>query len=260
MAEGAAAAAGAATEERHPGRCAAPTGPAGVEPTAECADAQRTRAWRCRSRLASATPATPLDARRAREDRSAPAPRATRGRLLLSKVTTQLMVAMTALARTHNTRGAGSRCRTSSRSSSTWALARCADAAWWWQCTGLMLCSPSGVGGRRRQRPRTPPPPPPLPPQRLLAEHGEIHLSGLGLAVSTLVSVVELLKKDGLAVEKSEEALPGRVVLGAAMPGATTLVGARYRYAARRPQDQPAEVPGREQDTPGAGAQPFAVA
>ncbi len=40
--------------------------------------------------------------------------------------------------------------------------------------------------------------------QRLLGEHGEIELSALGLAVATLVSVAELLKKEGLAIESSE--------------------------------------------------------
>lgn len=37
--------------------------------------------------------------------------------------------------------------------------------------------------------------------QRLLGEHGDIHLSALGMAVSTMVSIAEILKKDGLAVE-----------------------------------------------------------
>uniref|UniRef100_A0A7S3RAA8 DNA/RNA-binding protein Alba-like domain-containing protein n=1 Tax=Dunaliella tertiolecta TaxID=3047 RepID=A0A7S3RAA8_DUNTE len=37
--------------------------------------------------------------------------------------------------------------------------------------------------------------------KRLLAEHGEVHLSALGFAVSTVVTVAELLKKDKLAVE-----------------------------------------------------------
>ncbi|KAF6251672.1 hypothetical protein COO60DRAFT_1644759 [Scenedesmus sp. NREL 46B-D3] len=37
--------------------------------------------------------------------------------------------------------------------------------------------------------------------QRLLGEHGEIHLSALGMAVSTMVSIAEILKMDGLAVE-----------------------------------------------------------
>ena len=39
--------------------------------------------------------------------------------------------------------------------------------------------------------------------KRLLGEHGEIQLSALGQAISTLVSVAEILKKDGLGVEKS---------------------------------------------------------
>ena len=46
-------------------------------------------------------------------------------------------------------------------------------------------------------------------PQRLLHEHGEVQLSALGLAVLPMVTVAELLKKDKLAVEKSERALPG---------------------------------------------------
>eukprot|EP00879_Flechtneria_rotunda_P004311 GHRR01004561.1.p1 GENE.GHRR01004561.1~~GHRR01004561.1.p1 ORF type:complete len:126 (+),score=30.04 GHRR01004561.1:298-675(+) len=37
--------------------------------------------------------------------------------------------------------------------------------------------------------------------KRLLGEHGEIHLSALGMAVSTMVSIAEILKKDGLAEE-----------------------------------------------------------
>jgi hypothetical protein len=37
--------------------------------------------------------------------------------------------------------------------------------------------------------------------QRLLGEHDDVHLSALGMAVSTMVSIVEILKKDGLAVE-----------------------------------------------------------
>jgi hypothetical protein len=41
--------------------------------------------------------------------------------------------------------------------------------------------------------------------QRLLAEHGDIHLSALGMAVSTMVSIAEILKKDGLAVETREQ-------------------------------------------------------
>jgi hypothetical protein len=40
--------------------------------------------------------------------------------------------------------------------------------------------------------------------QRLLGEHGEIQLSALGMAVSTMVSIAEILKKDGLAVETRE--------------------------------------------------------
>jgi hypothetical protein len=43
--------------------------------------------------------------------------------------------------------------------------------------------------------------------QRLLGEHGEIHLSALGMAVSTMVSIAEILKKDGLAVETREQQL-----------------------------------------------------
>lgn len=41
--------------------------------------------------------------------------------------------------------------------------------------------------------------------QRLLGEHEEVHLSALGMAVSTMVSIVEILKKDGLAVETSKQ-------------------------------------------------------
>jgi hypothetical protein len=41
-------------------------------------------------------------------------------------------------------------------------------------------------------------------PQRLLKEHGEVQLSALGTAVSTMVSVAEILKKEGFAVELGE--------------------------------------------------------
>lgn len=40
--------------------------------------------------------------------------------------------------------------------------------------------------------------------QRLLGEHEEVQLSALGMAVSTMVSIAEILKKDGLAVETRE--------------------------------------------------------
>ncbi|PNW78331.1 hypothetical protein CHLRE_09g401600v5 [Chlamydomonas reinhardtii] len=39
--------------------------------------------------------------------------------------------------------------------------------------------------------------------KRLLNEYGEVELSALGLAVSNMVTVAEILKKDGWAVEKS---------------------------------------------------------
>lgn len=40
--------------------------------------------------------------------------------------------------------------------------------------------------------------------KRLIAEHGEVMLSALGLAIATTVSVAEILKKDKLVVEKSK--------------------------------------------------------
>lgn len=40
--------------------------------------------------------------------------------------------------------------------------------------------------------------------QRLLKEFDEVTLSALGTAVSTMVSVAEILKKEGFVVEKSE--------------------------------------------------------
>lgn len=40
--------------------------------------------------------------------------------------------------------------------------------------------------------------------QRLLGEHDEVQLSALGMAVSTMVSIAEILKKDGLAEETRE--------------------------------------------------------
>jgi hypothetical protein len=52
--------------------------------------------------------------------------------------------------------------------------------------------------------------------QRLLGEHGEIHLSALGMAVSTMVSIAEILKKDGLAVETREQQLQQLPVLSPA--------------------------------------------
>jgi len=42
------------------------------------------------------------------------------------------------------------------------------------------------------------------PPQRLLKDHDEVQLSALGTAVSTMVSVAEILKKEGFVVEKGE--------------------------------------------------------
>ena len=36
----------------------------------------------------------------------------------------------------------------------------------------------------------------------MLQEHGEVHLSGLGVAVASLVTIAELLKTRGFAVEK----------------------------------------------------------
>ena len=38
--------------------------------------------------------------------------------------------------------------------------------------------------------------------QRHLQEEGEVHLSALGVAISSLVTVAEILKNKGLAVEK----------------------------------------------------------
>ncbi len=38
--------------------------------------------------------------------------------------------------------------------------------------------------------------------QRHLQEDGEVHLSALGVAISSLVTVAEILKNKGLAVEK----------------------------------------------------------
>ncbi len=38
--------------------------------------------------------------------------------------------------------------------------------------------------------------------QRHLEDHGEVHLSALGVAISSLVTVAELLKSRGLVVEK----------------------------------------------------------
>ena len=44
--------------------------------------------------------------------------------------------------------------------------------------------------------------PPPRRLQRYLQEHGEVHLSALGIAVSGAVTVAEILKNRKLAVEK----------------------------------------------------------
>ncbi|CAL8462082.1 g1613 [Coccomyxa elongata] len=38
--------------------------------------------------------------------------------------------------------------------------------------------------------------------KRFLQEHGEVHLSALGIALASLVTVAEILKDRGLAVEK----------------------------------------------------------
>ena len=46
-----------------------------------------------------------------------------------------------------------------------------------------------------RAPPRVPPRPPPRTlVQRLLQEHGEVHLSALGIACSSMVTVAEILK------------------------------------------------------------------
>ncbi len=39
-----------------------------------------------------------------------------------------------------------------------------------------------------------------LHPQRLLGQHEEVHVLGVGTGVSSAASVVELLKSDGLAL------------------------------------------------------------
>lgn len=38
--------------------------------------------------------------------------------------------------------------------------------------------------------------------KKLLAEHGEVQLSALGFAMSNMVSVAEILKKEGMVIEK----------------------------------------------------------
>ncbi|GAQ78824.1 hypothetical protein KFL_000190420 [Klebsormidium nitens] len=38
--------------------------------------------------------------------------------------------------------------------------------------------------------------------KRFMAQHGEVELSALGMAIATVVTVVEILKNSGLAVEK----------------------------------------------------------
>lgn len=38
--------------------------------------------------------------------------------------------------------------------------------------------------------------------KRILQQHGEVELSGLGMALSTVVTVAEILKNNGLAVER----------------------------------------------------------
>ena len=54
-----------------------------------------------------------------------------------------------------------------------------------------------------RHAPPLPLHPLPLLLQRQLQENGEVHLSALGIAVSSMVTVAEILKNRGLAVEKS---------------------------------------------------------
>lgn len=43
--------------------------------------------------------------------------------------------------------------------------------------------------------------------QRYLQEHGEVHLSALGVAIASLVTVAELLKAKELAVEKKVQTM-----------------------------------------------------
>ncbi|KAF8068446.1 hypothetical protein HT031_002135 [Scenedesmus sp. PABB004] len=66
--------------------------------------------------------------------------------------------------------------------------------------------------------------------KRLLAEHGTVQLSALGMAVSAMVSIAEILKKDGLVVETRERAAPR----GPRRPPPPAAAAAR-RGAARRP-------------------------
>ncbi|CAI9114011.1 OLC1v1037482C1 [Oldenlandia corymbosa var. corymbosa] len=40
--------------------------------------------------------------------------------------------------------------------------------------------------------------------KRYMQQHNEVELSALGMAIATVVSVAEILKNNGLAVEKSE--------------------------------------------------------
>jgi hypothetical protein len=65
---------------------------------------------------------------------------------------------------------------------------------------------PSGLSPHRGSRPVPTPGAPPRPRllQRLLRDHDEVQLSALGTAVSTMVSVAEILKKQGFVTERGE--------------------------------------------------------
>ena len=44
--------------------------------------------------------------------------------------------------------------------------------------------------------------------QRFLQQHDEVELSALGLAIATVVTVAEILKNNGLVVQKRAPSLP----------------------------------------------------
>lgn len=86
--------------------------------------------------------------------------------------------------------------------------------------------------------------------KRLLKDHGEVQLSALGTAVSTMVSVAEILKKEGFAVEKGlstdlegieEREAEGRPARPAYKPKMTVVLGKSDGFDAKMAEEAAAE-------------------
>lgn len=82
--------------------------------------------------------------------------------------------------------------------------------------------------------------------KRLLKDHGEVQLSALGTAVSTMVSVAEILKKEGFAVEKGlstdlegieEREAEGRPARPAYKPKMTVVLGKSDGFDAKMAEE-----------------------